>query len=316
MSLLKNLFNPVLTDPERLTALYQTGLVDSAPERVFDRITEIACKLLHVPVSLVSLVDADRQFFKSAQGLAEPVASERQTPLSHSFCQHVVISNLPLVVEDARNHPLVCDNLAIRDFQVIAYLGFPVVLPGGEVAGSLCAIDNKPRVWSKEDIATLEDLAQAVIAEIQMRHLLKERQTTEIQLRKQQEQLKLAADVAGMGLFEWDLNTNIITVDRNLHQIYGSEFGQEVSVERFLSLVHPADVQSLQEKLGLLAQGNDPANLEFRLRLPDGEHWIHSKSKLLRNSQGEAEKLIGVNFDITEQKKLQLAVAESEDTFS
>lgn len=76
-----------------------------------------------VPVALISLVDEDRQFFVSQQGLPEPWAKARQTPLSHSFCQHVVATGDPLIVSDARENPLVCGNLAIRDLNVIAYLG-------------------------------------------------------------------------------------------------------------------------------------------------------------------------------------------------
>ena len=98
-----------LHNPDRLRALSATALLDSKPEQAFDRLTRLAARVLGAPVSLVSLVDRDRQFFKSAEGLAEPWLSERQTPLSHSFCQHVVTTNAPLVVTDARDHPLVCD---------------------------------------------------------------------------------------------------------------------------------------------------------------------------------------------------------------
>ncbi|MCB0188137.1 MAG: GAF domain-containing protein, partial [Caldilineaceae bacterium] len=98
---------------ERRQALLATGLLDSPPEAEFDRLTRLACRLLHVPVSLISLVDDQRQFFKSAQGLAEPWASRRETPLSHSFCKHVVLTDEPLVVSDARIDARLCENLAI-----------------------------------------------------------------------------------------------------------------------------------------------------------------------------------------------------------
>ena len=102
-------------------------------------------RLLGVPVALVSLVDDTRQFFKSQQGLPSPVASEaRQTPLTHSFCQHVVIDRAPLVVTDAESDPRVCDNLAVPELGVKAYLGVPLTLPSGHVIGSLCAIDIDP----------------------------------------------------------------------------------------------------------------------------------------------------------------------------
>ena len=144
-----------LTSPERLRALRATGLLDTPAEKPFDRLTQLVCRVLRVPVSLISLVDAERQFFKSQQGLSQPWADERQTPLSHSFCQHVVLRQEPLVIEDARSDPLVCENLAIPDLGVGAYLGVPLTDPEGHVLGSLCAIDTKPKAWSDNDLLTL-----------------------------------------------------------------------------------------------------------------------------------------------------------------
>src|SRR3954469_16084292 len=96
-----------LAEPVRLGALRSTALLDSPPEEAFDRLTRLASHALDVPVALVSLVTDDRQFFKSCIGMSEPWASERGTPLSHSFCQHAVASGEPLVIEDARETPLV-----------------------------------------------------------------------------------------------------------------------------------------------------------------------------------------------------------------
>ncbi|PJF25901.1 MAG: hypothetical protein CUN53_10415, partial [Phototrophicales bacterium] len=115
----------IVQSPERLNALHRLNLLDSAPEEAFDRLTRLASYIIGAPITLVSLVDAERQFFKSQIGLPEPLATQRETPLSHSFCQHVVATNKPLIIDDARQHELVYDNLAIRDFDVIAYLGMP-----------------------------------------------------------------------------------------------------------------------------------------------------------------------------------------------
>lgn len=152
-------------DP-RLDALRQTRLLDSPPAERFDRLTRVAARALGVPVALVSLVDADRQFFKSCFGLSEPWATTRQTALSHSFCQHVVNSRDALVIEDARAHPLVRDNLAIAELGVVAYAGFPLTTDDGHVVGSFCAIDTKPRAWSTGDLDILRDLAASASAEI------------------------------------------------------------------------------------------------------------------------------------------------------
>jgi signal transduction histidine kinase len=156
-------------EAKRLAGLLSTGLLDSPPEEAFDRISRLAIRFLKVPVALVSLVDDRRQFFKSAIGLPEPWASQRETPLSHSFCQHVTATGEPLVVENAKLDERVCDNLAIPDLGVIGYLGMPITLNSGETIGSFCAIDGKPREWSDQEIATMQDLAHLVVSEIELR---------------------------------------------------------------------------------------------------------------------------------------------------
>jgi two-component sensor histidine kinase len=170
-----------LSTAERLAALTETGLLDSPAEESFDRITSLVAHVLSVPVALVSLVDADRQFFKSSKGLAEPLASKRQTPLSHSFCQHVVTSGAPLVVEDAREHPVVRSNSAIAEFGVIAYLGVPLTTPAGHVLGSLCAIDGSARRWSDGDVRVMRDMAEIVMSEIALFREIRQRKKAEEQ---------------------------------------------------------------------------------------------------------------------------------------
>lgn len=166
----------VICDPARLAALRDLALLDSAVDPAFDRLTRLATKVLGVPTALVSLVDEDRQFFKSCVGLLEPWASRRQTPLSHSFCQYTVATGEPFIVEDAREHPLVHTNLAIADLEVVAYAGIPLVTSDGFVIGTLCAIDSVPRSWRADEIETLRDLTSMVITEIELRGEIAERQ--------------------------------------------------------------------------------------------------------------------------------------------
>lgn len=168
-----------LRNPERLAALAGTQLPDSVAEEAFDRLTRMVTRLLGVPVSLVSLVDDKRQFFKSQHGLQGPASKARQTPLSHSFCQHVVIQEAPLVVTDAEHDPRVRDNLAIPDLGVKAYLGVPLTLPSGHVIGSLCAIDTAPRPWSDADLKSMRDVAEIVMNEIGLRREIAARQKAE-----------------------------------------------------------------------------------------------------------------------------------------
>jgi hypothetical protein len=153
-------------DPERLGALQATGLLDSDVDPVFDRHARLAAQVLNAPVALVSLVDADRQFFKSCLGLPEPWASQRGTQLSHSFCQHAVASRVPLIVDDAREHAVLRDNPAIRDMGVVAYAGIPLIDTDGNALGTLCVIDSQPRHWTSHQVQLLADLAASVVTEI------------------------------------------------------------------------------------------------------------------------------------------------------
>lgn len=150
----------VLRAPERMAALNETKLLDTEPSELLDVLTGIAARLLGVPIALVSLVDKDRQFFKSQFGLPDPWAASRQTPLSHSFCQWVVSGREQVVVRDAREHPVLQSNLAVRDLGVVAYAGVPLSTGGDQMIGSFCAIDSNPHAWSEDDIVLLRDLAQ------------------------------------------------------------------------------------------------------------------------------------------------------------
>lgn len=149
----------VLAAPERMAELNETGLLDSPPQESFDLLTRLTAKLLGAPVALVTLVDKDRQFFKSQTGLAEPWAGARQTRLSHSFCQWVVSGKEEVVVSNANNHPTLKNNLAIKDLRVIAYAGVPICGRSGQAIGSFCVIDSNPRDWSEAELSLLRDLA-------------------------------------------------------------------------------------------------------------------------------------------------------------
>ena len=149
----------------------ELGLVDTSPESIFDNLTMLATSLFDIPVSLVSIVDFDnnRQYFKSQLGLVEPWAEQRQTPLSHSFCKHVVNDNATLVVENAALHPKVKDNLAVRDLGVATYLGAPIYNPENEPIGAFCVIDGEPRRWAQEEINQLERLSKCVTDAIKLK---------------------------------------------------------------------------------------------------------------------------------------------------
>ena len=157
-----------LTNPQRLRALMETALLDSPAEAAFDRLTRLATLALDVPTAVVSLVTSDRQFFKSCVGVGEPWGTDRGTPLKYSFCQYVVAESRPLIIEDARALPQWKDHPAIKHMNVVAYAGFPLLVDGFPL-GSFCAMDYKPRKWTRRDITILEDLAAATMTEIELR---------------------------------------------------------------------------------------------------------------------------------------------------
>jgi GAF domain-containing protein len=134
-----------LCNPDRLAALRAEAYLDTPTDEAFDRLSRLAARLVNAPVDLVLLIFADRKFFKSRIGLPEPLRFLRETPLTHSFCQHNRVAGHPLLIEEARTHPLVNLNLAIRKLNVIAYLGIPLVTSEGCVLGPFCVIDSIPK---------------------------------------------------------------------------------------------------------------------------------------------------------------------------
>ena len=156
-------------DPGRLDALRDSALLDSEAEAGFDRLTRLAADLLDAPVAAVSLVDADRHFFKSCVGLPAEVAASRALPMTHAVCRYVVTTGAPFVVPDARVHPLMRDDPALRDLNVVSYLGVPLVAAGGHTLGSLCVVDGVPREWTDRQQRQLTDLAASVMTEVALR---------------------------------------------------------------------------------------------------------------------------------------------------
>jgi diguanylate cyclase (GGDEF)-like protein len=153
---------PPPNEAERLAALHALEILDTPAEERFDRITRLARRLFKVPIALISLIDADRQWFKSASGYAGA-----QTPRSTSFCGHTILKEESLVVEDAladerfHNSPWVAGEPHVR-----FYAGYPLTVPGGLSLGSLCLVDHQPRAFSEEDRVSLRDLARLAAQEL------------------------------------------------------------------------------------------------------------------------------------------------------
>ncbi len=156
-------------DPARLRSLRAGGLLEAAAGHpALDRLARLAARLLDAPVALVTLVDAEREVIGACPGLSGPWAERGELPLDRSVCMHVVDRGAPLAIRDAREDPLVRDNLAVPDLGVVAYLGAPLTLADGHVAGALCVIDHRPRHWTADQVAVIADLAASVVTELEL----------------------------------------------------------------------------------------------------------------------------------------------------
>ena len=154
-------------EAKRLQKLYSYEILDTAPDASFDRITRLAQATLQTPIAMISLVDANRQWIKSAQGL-----DVREPPRAVSFCSHVIESNEPMVVPDTREDQRFRDNpLVVGEPRIRFYAGVPLTASGGFRLGTLCAIDREPRNVSEKQINLLQDLARLTIDEIEFRKM-------------------------------------------------------------------------------------------------------------------------------------------------
>lgn len=146
----------------RLKTLYSLSVLDTPAEERFDRLTRMAKRMFNVPIALVSLVDENRQWFKSAQGL-----DAKETPRDVSFCGHSILGDEIFAIPNAKEDERFADNpLVLNDPNIRFYAGCPLSAPNGDKLGTLCIIDSKPRELNKEDYEALQDLAATVEREL------------------------------------------------------------------------------------------------------------------------------------------------------
>jgi diguanylate cyclase (GGDEF)-like protein/PAS domain S-box-containing protein len=292
-------FDSILNDPERIAAIERLNLIDSPPEIAFDRLTRIAARLLRVPVSLFSVVGADRQYFKSQIGLEEPQASERNIPLSHSFCRYVVGTGEALIVENAPVHPLVYDNLAISDLGVVAYAGMPITAPNGELIGSFCIIDNQPRIWTADELVTLRDLAELVKAEVELRWQLIEVQQASRTLQASQENMRRITDNMLDMLLQTDMEGNIKYASSSTIAVVGYVPDTLIGMSIY-SWSHPEDMYLL------VSAAKRGVRIEHRWLHANGSYvWLETVCNLLLVNDELDIEIIFTSRDITERKRAE-----------
>ena len=154
---------PIPTDDElRLQALREMLILDTPPEERFDRVVRFAADEFDMPIVLVSLVDAKRQWFKARVGL-DVCETDRES----SFCGHAIVQPQILIVEDALADERFHDNpLVVGDPRIRFYAGAPLRLPNGHVVGTLCMIDRQPRQLDELDQAIFSSLRDLVVGEL------------------------------------------------------------------------------------------------------------------------------------------------------
>ena len=151
-------------DNARLQELRSYGVLDTPDEQAYDDIGDLVCEIAGTPIGIISLVDENRQWFKSCIGL-----DARETPRNISFCGHTILQRTPLIIEDALEDPRFCDNpLVLEKPHIRFYAGFPLISSNGLALGSLCAVDQQPRQLSERQVQALQRLARLVVQQMEL----------------------------------------------------------------------------------------------------------------------------------------------------
>jgi two-component system sensor histidine kinase UhpB len=304
----------VLQQPERLDALRRLALANLEPEEPFDRLTRLAAAICAAPTALITFVGPDREHFKSSRGLPDALASLRETPLTYSICQYTVAARQPLVVPDTKRDPILRDNLAVTELGVAAYAGAPLITSDGFCLGTISVIDWKPREWTAEQVALLQDLAGTAVTELELRRELSDRSRIERALRE--------SELRYRSLVEH--TSDVITVvDEDGIVRYGSPsvetvlgyLPEELVGRRAAELVHPDDRSRVLE--AHRAAMRDPLTaqrgVEFRFRHKDGTwRFLEALGSALQYRSGGPQAVLTLR-DVTDRKRAEAALRDSEE---
>jgi len=311
----------VLHEPERLATLRALALANLEPEEPFDRLTRLAAVICWAPTALIAFVAEDREHFKSACGLPEPLASLRQIPLDFSISQHVVATRDVLVVSDARRHPALRDNLAITELGVVAYLGAPLITSDGHCLGSISVLDWRARDWTDEQVAMLQDLAATTVTELELRRELVERARIQGVLTQAQRELRRSEEHF-RSLIEH--TSDIITiVDEGGVLRYGSPSvervlgypPEELMGRKAMELVHHDDIARVLEahRAALRDPGAAQRGVEFRVQHKNGGWRVVEALGSAFQYRSAGPRVILTLRDITDRQRADAALRESEE---
>lgn len=224
----------------RLLALRRYGVLDTPREDDFDQITAIVREVLGVPICGISLIDRDRQWFKSLDG-----HDAVQTTRGSAFCDHTIRTPGPMVVEDARDDVRFADNpLVTGDPNIRSYAGVPLRTPDGYHLGALCAVDRSPRQFSDSELALLERFSELVMAQLELRTMAHVDHLTRAMTRRA---FRGAAAVA-VKAAEWGSMAALVTFDldhfKRVNDFFGHPVGDqllEAVAATCRSMLRPSD---------------------------------------------------------------------------
>ena len=322
-------------EAQRLETLRGYDVLDTPPESAFDDLTLLAAQICQVPIALISLVDENRQWFKSTIGV-----SATETSRDFAFCAHAILySDEVLEVRDAQLDPRFADNpLVTADPHICFYAGAPLVAPDGLALGTLCVIDRVPRVLSAEQQIALRALSRTVIAQLELRRTLAAHRRAEEKLQslnasleqkveartgelrremearsESEQQYQTLAD-SGQALI-WTADTDKLCnyFNEAWLDFTGRVLEQELG-NGWADGVHPDDFQRCLDVYMSSFDRREKFSMDYRLRRYDGEYrWIQDDGCPRYNSKGEFIGYIGYCLDITERKKAEQATQEAKE---
>lgn len=300
--------SPLIPENEaaRLATLHEYRVLDTEAERSFDELTAFAASALEVPIALVSLVDADRQWFKSHHGL-----DVRETPRDISFCGHAVAAGSELVVPDTLQDARFADNpLVLGAPEIRFYAGVPLRAHDGAVLGTLCAIDRRPRELAPDQIALLRFLAAQVGAQLELRRRWHALQVAEARAAELESRHTAALESMHEGLVVFDGEGRIVQANPAAERIL------ERSREALLAMDMATEWRAIHDDGSPFAPDDYPAHVCLRtgkpvrdvvLGLPSaaGQRWIEISAQPLRGLDGAVNGALASFADITERRAAQ-----------